>query len=435
MIYLPKLFRILLVILGSSAAFNTGSYSQYKSNESFDLIDLSSLPSYPFIQYELNSIFHHPGASALNNTYEKLERMLFEGSTSLNILHIGGSHVQAGTLSNRIKENLINLSGNSRGDLGFFFPYKLASTNGPANIKTSFTGNWQGCRCAVNSVDCDWGLSGYNASTSDSLAEVKIWSTKTDSSLYKFSEVAIFHNAGESGYCLELDPSLQVISEETDFISGMTRFKLAQVSDSLKFRIFKHEEGSGIFTINGIQLTNNDQGITYNAIGVNGASVPSYLKCENFEVQLKQVLPDLVIFGIGINDANVPNGDFNPEAFERNYDKLIALFRSANPDVEFLFLTNNDSYYNRKRVNRNALLVRESMYKLAERHNAAVWDFFNIMGGLDSIRAWEQAGLAKKDKVHLTVSGYLLQADLLSYALREDFGNYLEQKYAAANKN
>jgi lysophospholipase L1-like esterase len=85
-------------------------------------------------------------------------------------------------------------------------------------------------------------------------------------------------------------------------------------------------------------------------------------------------------------------------------------------------------------VNRNALLVREAMFRLAEKHHAAVWDFFSIMGGLDSIRAWEQSGLAKKDKVHLTVSGYLLKADLLSLAIKEDFGNFLENKYLSAGK-
>lgn len=410
-------------------------FAQTKSNSTTsNTFTESPIPFFPFVRYELNRISHHENSTALHGTYQKLESLLFEGKGSLNIIHIGGSHVQAGTLPNRIKENLIAMGGNSRGDLGFFFPYKLASTNGPSHIKTSFTGKWEGCRCAVNSNQCDWGLSGYNASTSDSLVSVKIWATKPDSSLYQFNTFTIYHNAGQSGYCISLDSGLNVLYEESNLVAGYTTYQLLEKTDSIKFSAFRLEEGSGIFTLQGLSMGDLTKGITYNAIGVNGASVHSYLRCNAFQNQLQQNIPDLVIFGIGINDANAPNGDFIPEQFERNYDQLIKKFRDVNPDVEFLFITNNDSYYNRKKVNRNALLVREAMFRLAEKHHAAVWDFFSIMGGLDSIRAWEQSGLAKKDKVHLTVSGYLLKADLLSLAIKEDFGNFLENKYLSAGK-
>ena len=35
-----------------------------------------------------------------------------------------------------------------------------------------------------------------------------------------------------------------------------------------------------------------------------------------------------------------------------------------------------------------------------------------IMGGLNSIKLWEDAGLAKTDKIHLTTKGYKLSGDL-----------------------
>ena len=87
------------------------------------------------------------------------------------------------------------------------------------------------------------------------------------------------------------------------------------------------------FVLQGIRLENDDEGLTYNAIGVNGASVPAYLRCQYFQPQLETNVPDLVIFGIGINDAYMPADRFHPEEYEQNYRDLMAMFRAVNPDV------------------------------------------------------------------------------------------------------
>ena len=55
--------------------------------------------------------------------------------------------------------------------------------------------------------------------------------------------------------------------------------------------------------------------------------------------------------------------------------------------------------------------------EMGKDYNAAVWNQFDIMGGLKSMEEWEKAGLAKKDKVHFTNEGYKLLGDLLYNAL------------------
>ena len=69
------------------------------------------------------------------------------------------------------------------------------------------------------------------------------------------------------------------------------------------------------------------------------------------------------------------------------------------------------------------------MYKLAKEYNGAYYDLFEVMGGLNSIRLWERAGLAQKDKVHFTRKGYQFNADLLFVAFREAYGDHLASKY------
>ena len=72
--------------------------------------------------------------------------------------------------------------------------------------------------------------------------------------------------------------------------------------------------------------------------------------------------------------------------------------------------------------------VEQAFIELAKKYDAAVWDQFDVMGGLHSMRDWEKAGLAKKDKVHFTNEGYQLLGDLLYNALIKDYRNHLNNK-------
>src|SRR5690606_1578854 len=91
-----------------------------------------------------------------------------------NIVHFGGSHVQAGVLSNQMRNNFLHLSPEIKNDRGFFFPYKLAGTNNPSDYSITYDGFWEGCRCALPSADCSWGVSGINAYTIDTNAAFSI---------------------------------------------------------------------------------------------------------------------------------------------------------------------------------------------------------------------------------------------------------------------
>ena len=70
------------------------------------------------------------------------------------------------------------------------------------------------------------------------------------------------------------------------------------------------------------------------------------------------------------------------------------------------------------------------MEKLAVEYHAAYWDLFEIMGGLNSVKMWNYEGLAKRDMLHFTPAGYVLQADMLFKALQDSYGDYLETAHA-----
>ena len=98
------------------------------------------------------------------------------------------------------------------------------------------------------------------------------------------------------------------------------------------------------FTLTGILTETDAPGIVYTNVGINGAKVHDYFEevCPLFEKELAFYKPDLVIFAIGINDANVQR--FNDKQFREDYDRLIARIKNVNPNVAFIFETNNDMF-------------------------------------------------------------------------------------------
>jgi lysophospholipase L1-like esterase len=184
------------------------------------------------------------------------------------------------------------------------------------------------------------------------------------------------------------------------------------------------------YILYGVQLENDDPGITYHSVGVNGASTHSFLKCTHFDAHLAEIKPDLVLFGLGINDA--AKGELDTAVFTANYTQLIRKVRAANPRAAVLLLTNSDSYrpHSRRswRPNPNALRVQKVMHALAQREGVAVWDLFEVMGGLGSAKTWETNGLLQHDKVHFTGKGYTLLGDLLFEALINHYQTHLSRQ-------
>lgn len=192
------------------------------------------------------------------------------------------------------------------------------------------------------------------------------------------------------------------------------------------------------FTLTGILTETDAPGITYTGVGINGAKVHDYFEevCPQFEKELSFYKPDLVIFAIGINDANVEK--FNDKQFKDDYDKLIARIKKVNPNVAIIFETNNDMYRKVKKKrfvqHPNGDVARKAFFALAEKHKAGVWDKFGIMGGLGSMAKWEKADLAKADKVHFKLSGYNLLGDLFYKAIINSYQEHIANLPAEKRK-
>jgi lysophospholipase L1-like esterase len=303
------------------------------------------------------------------------------------------------------------------------FPFNIAHTNNPYNYHTEYTGTWESCKAVQRNRTCTLGLTGISATTRDSLCRIKVYFRGAGYPQYEFDRVRVFHDTDSSSYSVRLVNRGVRAAESLDRNSGSTLFRMGSVQTFVELEIRKTAPCQDHFTLHGISMESDDPGIVYTAVGVNGAATGSYLRCRLFEPHLRALAPSLVIFSIGINDANTP--EFDAHLFERNYDSLIARVRRAVPDACVMLTTNNDSYYQKKYPNRNAEKVRASMLRIARKHHAVVWDLFEVMGGLGSIQSWVAAGLANPDKIHLLRPGYELVADLMFNAFMQDYDAHL----------
>lgn len=382
---------------------------------------------YPFIKYDKNKLLFFDDSSSFERLFDRFDKLVFYGQGQIDIVHIGGSHIQADMWSNQMRQRLQTFHPGNKGSRGFIFPYKLAKTNNPYNYKVTYTGEWEGCRSVKRDNRCSYGLSAVSAFTYDSITTINITLRDKIYLHYDFNKVIVFHNAETHGFNLEV-VNVGITDVHTDTIIGFTEFTLENYVSDLSLIITRIDTVPRKFEIYGIKLDNGDPGITYHAIGANGASVPTYLRCSKFQQHLAVIKPDLVILSIGINDAYESN--FNSGIFAKNYDSLIAKIKAASPNTAILFTTNNDSYKRRRYLNYNGEVVKKVMYSLAKKHKCGVWDLYTIMGGLNSVTVWERFGLAKRDKIHFTKQGYILVGNLMFNAMLRSYDNHIEKKKA-----
>jgi hypothetical protein len=381
-----------------------------------------SIPQYAFINYDCNLIRIPGGDSTrINYFFHKIDTLIMEGKGRINILHIGGSHVQADMFSHQVRRNLDAINAKFRSPRGFIFPFAVAKTNNPSNYTVTYSGEWNAARNVQRERTIPLGMGGIAVYTRDPHARINISLNTNEDLRWDFSRLRLL------GYTIDNTETVRpvlyynndTIEGKLDLITHTYIFEMPQPDYAFSIGFIQEETTPHTFVVNGFIPEKDTPGIVYHAIGVNGAAVPSYLGSEHFEDELPLLNPDLIIFAIGINDANSSN--FSEETFYQNYNKLIEKIERVSPDCAFIFITNNDSYKKiskkKSEVNMNGLIARDVFYRLSKEYQGGVWDLFEIMGGLYSVKEWQKALLAAPDKVHFTRTGYVLIGDMFYNAL------------------
>lgn len=382
---------------------------------------LGAQTTYPFIKYKENRLQYADRSENLAKFFDRWSRLEATGQGNVNIVHIGGSHVQAGTMSNAIRQRLMHDHPRLVAGRGMLFPYSAAARcNNPADYRVRCPQKVALTRNIYKEYPHPLGLCGISITASDSLTEVGI--LLRDSTVdYATSRIIVLGHSGQGVVPQLLIAGRTVYPSYVDRRTDRHVFNIVHPVDS--FVVQLPCRAGEQFTLTGIYLDNLKPGFSFHSIGVNGASVPDYLRCQHFTRDLRLLRPDMVIFGLGINDAS--KSDFDTAQFRLHYLALVDSVRRVNPDCALVFITNNDSFTKLRRrkyrVNANGPLAREVFHRVAREVGGVVWDQFQLMGGLKSMEKWQRAKLAQSDRVHFTRAGYQLLGDLFYDALLDAY--------------
>lgn len=391
-----------------------------------DFYEYKPVYDYLCVNYDENKLIIPGDSYLLKDLYKKIDKISATGQGKLSILHIGGSHVQAGVFSHRLRVNFRNFIGDYTASKGAIFPFKSMGTNAPKNYSMIATTKCDKARCTDKVPLLPLGLKGAALSIVDSSTIVKFDLNSTEEELWQYDKLTILGDAkngsiypllileNDTLHPKKLENSAYVFELPTMVSNGQILFSgLLTKNDSFIFR--------------GIIPENSNSGLTYHEAGINGATVSSWLRCDYFDKEIQHINPDVVIFAIGINDANVSPVKFDNNKFKSNYRKLIDKIKRINPNVLCLFVTNNDCKLNikgyRGQFNPNTQHAEQAFIELAKEYNGVVWDLYKVMGGFGSSEQWVDSQLMQPDYIHFKREGYELLGDLLYNAFVINYRN------------
>lgn len=380
------------------------------------------------INTEANVLLNADNSPNFNYFFSQLDSIYEGNKKKLHIFHIGGSHIQADIYSNKLRTYFHNMNSVSMGQRGFVFPFHLAHTNNPSNYKIEANKEkWKGYRNSILKDSIAWGLAGVTAAFHDCTDTISVKANYRNSTKkpYTFNKLRVFYNTWRDEYNLNILDSTLVVSDTLNYEKMYREFRLNRNVESLEIALQIKDTATvdPEFLMMGMEFMNDNPGIEYTSIGVNGASFNSYNRSVFFEEQLALYKPDLFIISIGTNDAYMPKSEFDPEKFRANYEIFIHMIQRVNPNCAILLTVPNDDYYRKKHPNHNTAIQEQIILELTEKYNMAAWNLYEIMGGLGSSNKWYKNKLMPKDRIHFTQEGYSIKADLLLKALIDAWAN------------
>jgi LysM repeat protein len=449
-------------------------------DSTFVVID-STLVDTIDVTFDKNDI---QNTSALVAFYERLYQLEQTKQGNLNIVHIGDSHIQADLFTARMRNKMQDSFGNA--GFGFTFPYSVAKTNNSAPIRFTASGDFQSVRNLYADTSKPVGLSGIALETKSNNFAIQL---EVKDPKYNFTRLKIItpQNAdlfdvsisskntiietkvpkrvthkvkpGEvlGGIADKYNVSLKALKKANGLKSDLirdgkvltipskqlqprfvtkTEFVPIDLSPTIFSNDFQTEkplnkiaivpnQEINEFALNGLILGNNQAGVTYSGIGVNGAKSSDYNKFSLFFEQLKALQPDLIIISLGTNES------FDKQTADQYFsqlDQMITTIKAKTPLATILVTTPPPSVLHRKYTNTFIEDYAQKIKSSAHETGYAVWDLFEVFGGNKNIFKNAAKGLMARDKVHYSKAGYEKQADLFFEAFLKSYELYKSTK-------
>jgi lysophospholipase L1-like esterase len=364
-------------------------------------------------------------AGALVPFFELLYRS-GEEKAPVHILHFGDSHTAADDWTGRLRDQFQERFGN--GGSGFslagrpFLGYRRYDARGGA------TQLWKSEGHRSASGDGYLGLGGFSI-TADRAGQ----SVFLDADCAHLEVFYLRQPGGGSFTVSDAGTSLERVSTDAETGAGVARYDVAPGKRRYEVRT----TGGGPVKLFG-WVADRDTGVTYEALGINGAEASVILKWnqEVLATYLQRRNPGLIVLAYGTNESSDPK--WSAESYREMLSALLRNLRAAAPAASILVLGPPD----RMGRSQGAWKPRPGIDRVIEAERAACrenrcafWDARARMGGPGSMKDWVLAGLAQGDYVHFTTAGYRRMADVLFEDTMRQYDSYQRTRQEITGPN
>ena len=410
----------------------------------------------------------------------KLKKLQNDKIGQINIVHIGDSHIQADIMTGQIRKNLQDYFGSA--GRGFVFPHNLVKTNGATDVRFSSNVAWRSYRNIYPVQGDEIGLSGILLSTKSQKLVLQLNAKETanvfntikiitpnNHNLFEIatskqqllvksaspkvivhtikkgetiSEIAAKYSVSiaqvKKANALKSDritfgKSLKIPTNDTEEVSRTTSsFQSMPLLKQNNFHCFHSNEGLKTiyllpnkeqeqYVLSGVVLENDNPGLLYHNLGVNGAKFSDYNKYPSFFEQLKVLQPDLIVLSFGTNESY---GKLTNAEFMQQLSLFITTVRKTNPDSPILVVTPPASFLAHHKLNTIVDGYCSEMQKAAVKNQYSFYDLHASVGGMHGVEQNFRNGIIAADRVHYTVKGYQMQGNLISDQIIQSFLNY-----------
>jgi len=365
---------------------------------------------------EVPSFLHVDSSQAFIQAYcpDVLQRLQAHfdrvSSEKLVFVHYGGSHIQAEkptTVTRRLMHEKFGYGGR-----GILFSYGAASTYNSVNYTTTQTGKWKYNKSYQGrKADLPLGLCGMVVETADSNASIDFnFKNGIDEGNYR---CFLFFENDDQSYGLRL-----FINEREVPLAVNAQYSPHGVSfpyagspiRRIRFEVTGKPNGKR-FRFYGLNVeTEANGGVVYHSTGVGAAPYRSVLILDKLPEQMAEINPDIVLLDFGTNDILFTNS-IDPK-LPSQVERAVQVFKQINPEILVVLTSTQDMYYKGKNIPA-AITFRNLMDSLARKNDCLFWNWYDISGGLKTIKEWNANGYASNDCIHLTTKGYEVKGKLL----------------------
>lgn len=374
--------------------------------------NLKSLISLSVLAVTFNTSIN---ASHLSNFNEPNSQKLIAAiqDKKLHVVQLGDSHTAADEMTDNMRQQLQSTLGN--GGMGWGMPMYFT---GNRLVRYGYDNSgWQPISSRTQQHE-NYSLGGLIAVPQYSGASLTI-KAKRSEALQKF-KVSIRQSANDEAL-VGNDAQGRSIRIEAPVKNGT--WQIAEFEAQMPFTIRAQQVQK---TALGGWWGQNAKGggAIVSAIGINGAQLSYWQRWNSkaWQDELNAVAPDLLILAYGTNEAYGDNLDV--ERARQILVEQIQGIRAASPSTAIMIMSAPESLKGTggscgtRPVKLNA--VQQMQREVAQQQRTLHWDWQQAMGGACSMRSWINQGLARRDGVHFSATGYQrlgqqMAQDILSF--------------------